>query len=1588
MATAVSDDLDQFVANYRAKGVPKSSGDDELDQFVKSYSEEKSAPPDTRSPFGTLAERSARLGEPMIPLAPPKNLFVDTTKIPRNPFTNELELAPPIATEEEKQRAGTIGPRPNTEIPMPFGAAPAQVPDITGALPRAIAAGAYPGSFAEELKRRAGVTDAELQREQAGGLRLFDPAELMTESQQHEHPIATGALQAIGGLTTPENIGITAATAGIGEAPAAVRAGLSTLFAMQMAKGAYDAIPGIRDAWNRGDYAEVKRLATLAGVNTALAGAAAGHGVNEFREAAYGEPAPLTLPPGTVSAPLKVDEALGRGARRMQEFEANNAAREGMANLANAESAIERARQERINAPVAMPRTFNPDEYPRLLPGPIQGPETNPLEREATQVLEQRKPTGPQVVDRRRVGAGENLAPESPATLRKQVDMLAEGTNKVVYFPKGTENLPAPPDNAVVTNVPGDKPGSGIYYHDPSIKSEDIYSAVDNGTYGKLLGNVQTKQEAEKGNPGVLVSRDANGTEQKASVVDLRRKAIVRLQEKELNRQFPNGQVSVETPEKVISERQKEPAQPLPAKFRTDKAANIAAAQPTKEQMIDAFRTDKGRLETERRSASPEEQSLIDDRLATINQHLEELTGQKPLQKFVDRPGTDIDKFVEQYGKPSSSEQAEKAAVSPGDYVEASNGALAGKTLEVTKAGKSGIYVREGDGPIKFVKNGEYRRLEAAKEVKDLIGAGKRYSGADPRILKNLIPEPLREKLAEENRYVALSRNVQGGMYDLESQAAADMLRAREILKNAPGSPKDLETIYHSLEDSSIKLTPEQAKIREQYVKPLMDASREAYEKITGNKVAEGDEHVHRIAAERGGILDRILGGKGKLNAGNPLSKSAPGAKRRTMMALEDENGNRRVVSIKDNHVTAWEQGRPADMGRFRTPAQKGVDEYYDEKVMSGLEKLASDLGISHERTAKKLGGEEKIPGTFVDKSGKRWNVKQATTKEIEANTNIRYYKNALASAVLDFLQMRRAERAYDYLEGFKNSPEFGEIAHKIGSGNAPEGWRPTMLPQFHGYLFEPHTAEVLDWFAKRMNGGDAGVIDRAMQGINHFLRTAAFFNPLIHTPNIGVHWAVEKGVTGFGPKNWGTILRTGSRAIDAVIHQNQDFLDALDSGAPLQSQRLDNDVVNKLIIQRMGKELESNPGYAAKIAGALGYANPLKLVRAIYDFSNKATWMTNDIALLQATYEHMERTGQPFKEAVADVAKHIPDYRLPTRIFDSKALGTLMSNPNLTMFGAYHYGALRSYGEMIKEMAAENVPPAQRLKSLDRMAMLGLVTFAAYPAMDQLAKLVTGDKTAQLRRAGASTFIYNLAQLLKGDKTPTEALQAVATPAAGTKSAVELAFNKDLRTGRDIYDSSAPARTIAKQVGRYALKSVNPVGMGMDLESGKKTLKQLGAGLFGVKTNVQTPAEALASRLLAKSMGTAAPDEDTLERATMRRTYEQRLRDKEITPADVAKDRASGKLNAHDQEIILRNAARTPLQNAMRNLGPEEALKVWNKATPEEQQQIRTLFAGKLSSMGKVPPERREQVRQQILLALHPHTPAAGGLPRVFSGI
>lgn len=113
---------------------------------------------------------------------------------------------------------------------------------------------------------------------------LVAPEELMTESEKHDHPIATGVGEFAGGLTSPESLLMLVATEGLGAATPFLRGGMKILprlvsagFGAQMMYGAYKQYPEFKAALDAGDASEAERVLTHIVLSGAMAAQATQH---------------------------------------------------------------------------------------------------------------------------------------------------------------------------------------------------------------------------------------------------------------------------------------------------------------------------------------------------------------------------------------------------------------------------------------------------------------------------------------------------------------------------------------------------------------------------------------------------------------------------------------------------------------------------------------------------------------------------------------------------------------------------------------------------------------------------------------------------------------------------------------------------------------------------------------------------------------------------------------------------------------------------------------------------------------------------------------------------------------------------------------------------------------------------------------------------------------------------------------------------------------------------------------------------------------------------------------------------------------
>jgi hypothetical protein len=642
----------------------------------------------------------------------------------------------------------------------------------------------------------------------------------------------------------------------------------------------------------------------------------------------------------------------------------------------------------------------------------------------------------------------------------------------------------------------------------------------------------------------------------------------------------------------------------------------------------------------------------------------------------------------------------------------------------------------------------------------------------------------------------------------------------------------------------------------------------------------------------------------------------------------------------------------------FKTVAPTAFDKFEaflkshaDTKAITTIEK---SLQFGRETI-----GDVRHQGEFIDKNGKKWKIVNATTKEIEANSKTRYIKQPFVTSAIDYVQTRQALRASQFLDNWKTHPNFEYKVHEDGttSGIAikfdsktaiPDGWKTTTALQFKGYYFEPRVAEVLDDFAKTAAKGDPL---GAFTGMNNFLRTTIFYNPLMHVPNIFWHAAMRRGVSGLiNPVRLYRGVTSSVQAINEVIHTGDLYQEMLRNGAPLM--HFDRDSMSK----NLGKLVEDvlkDDNTASTLAKLGGYASKANFVKAWYKVSSGVTWSSHDFFMMQGIIEEMKKNGMTMDQAIHEVTAHIPDYRLPTRFFGSRTAKTTLSNHNVTMFLPYHYGIWKSYANTIREIAGfeprggyKRTGWSGKAKTsahgIDKLIMAGLIMLVIYPMLDKLAQKISGVPGAIVRRAGPFTFPYAVYEMLEGNKSLASTVQTMVPTPPGTKAAIELARNRD-DLNRQIWNPSDaftnPVQA-AKDVGSFVAGTIAPVSKAKQATNGKLSAKQFGEGAIGIQTPDHT--KTLVNQLYSQQLNTGVQSKAQQRAAAAKNAARDQIA--QGKGDSLAKQLvANGTITQAKLKAFEATAKWTPVQRTFDALSPVNKLQVLQKTSPSNWSELFT---------------------------------------------
>jgi hypothetical protein len=686
----------------------------------------------------------------------------------------------------------------------------------------------------------------------------------------------------------------------------------------------------------------------------------------------------------------------------------------------------------------------------------------------------------------------------------------------------------------------------------------------------------------------------------------------------------------------------------------------------------------------------------------------------------------------------------------------------------------------------------------------------------------------IHNKMSSDNPKVRDSVTDEEHKYFLDNQdfwkpARSWQQTVAERLEKMKGIEKDAAEL-RSLANQATELTPEEKAIFDKVYKPLLQkriditkflmkeglmktktlsennfprqtipmtkAERQVYEdSLRAKGLLEPElEGWRKLYGSVKDFMEELGGGDmGGFNA--DLQKRRNATKDRSVFVLEGNDGKRSVIEVMPGgNIIKWE-----NINGIKEPTL--------------LTRLTSPTDGSRLTPSGSLDvGDKILNGIVVD----------GTMPEIEYHSPFKYKKDSLAVLLDSVSQLEEQARYYQGLKDLMASDMFKELAKPAGpKDEIPDGYSIPQhldrLPILRGQAFPNNISQVISDFAQVRD-------PTLLTNLTSLIVKNMMLNPLGHMYNEGAHLFVGRGLTGWvTPPGIYRFVKYGKQAIDDVLGMSKFYTDTIKYGGAILGENTRMSTFEEGIYKKGLKEFSNTQEFKdlAKDTGK----SLLNLYNELSNASSRAMWMTRNILYVQWLKEVMDTKGLDHAKAIEYVERHMPNYRIPTKIGEnylgssvSRGLSNVMRNPNFTVFSPYHYGLVNSLMNTMKEVGSGLKGKAGREEfkdGLNRAAALAIGLAIIYPFMDMLAQRMTGNPDAHQRRAGPFHLIHALGEVADGTKDPQSVLSSLFTPNPSLMGIVQFGFDRNFYTGQQIYNPMSEGSVITKDILRYFTQQV-----------------------------------------------------------------------------------------------------------------------------------------------------------------------------------
>lgn len=536
-------------------------------------------------------------------------------------------------------------------------------------------------------------------------------------------------------------------------------------------------------------------------------------------------------------------------------------------------------------------------------------------------------------------------------------------------------------------------------------------------------------------------------------------------------------------------------------------------------------------------------------------------------------------------------------------------------------------------------------------------------------------------------------------LYTHDRTGDADKIELLKWVKSLPDEAVALkQKFFEYLEPGNKKptLAPEEKAAFDKYLKPLIQEQKDLYEEIKklAPDMLPGDydpDYVHHMVKGRVTEFDVPLG-ETSADEGLPYQSKLPqttrSLKASRYYALDNGSGHRQVVML-------------------------------DDKGNLSLMQNKKPISIPPKDITFPAGGTDVKPGESLTIGGKEWKIARASVAEKEEATPYQYHKDAFASTVGNLVRLRKVSRAVKWFDNLKTSPEWANYAQRMqASKTIPKGWREPRMPLFRGWAVDGHLADLIDDYY-----GQRGPIEEKLAKINQAVVGTLFWQPVTHGLNVAAHWTVGRGWDWLNVPQWAGYARDMASAVKDVTQQGPITQALLKEGSAQMLPRVLNREFYSNVLKALGEDLKSNKKYDS-MWKTLG-VKPIEFYKSWMKKSNEALWYLNDVFMTHRVLE-LKRKGMSTSQAIKEAEKHIPNYRLPPRVMNSRMISRYLGSGAASEFGRFHYNVWNSYAHMARDLVKGT--GKERVDALGHVMALGVLGMLVWPAVSAGIAKLTGN--------------------------------------------------------------------------------------------------------------------------------------------------------------------------------------------------------------------------------------------------------------------